>query len=149
MLVPGTGSRSYKIRASLNSLGLDELDIFEVEDREILTVHKSESIWFFINTKTNELDQLTFFTPFDEKVLNKVGIGDTLSDVFSNFGKCAIVDKCFEPEDHFGLTFETEGNSKNENAIINSISISTPFPFYGEMPECFLQTSKTKKRKLP
>ena len=149
MLVPGTGSQNYKIGASFNSLRLDELDILEVEDREILTVHKSESIWFFINTKTNELDQLTFFSPFNEKVLNKVGIGDMLSDVFSNFGKCAIVDKCFEPKEHFGLTFETEGNSRKESAIIKSISISTPFPFYGDMPESFLQNNTTKIRKLP
>ena len=131
MIEPEKGTSKYKIGAQLEDLELSENEIFEIEDREILKVYKTPEIWFFINSKTNQLDQMSLFAPFKEKVLGKVGIGDTLADVYEAFGRCVVNHKVHEPFDYPGIGFETENGSKSKAAIIESISVLNPYVYYG------------------
>lgn len=131
MIEPGIGTREYKIGMTLDELNLKESDILEVENRDIFDIYKTSNIWFFIVKKTGKLDQLSLFNLFDEKVLDKVGLGDTLDDVFSHFGKCAVNHKVHEPIKHHGIAFEMEKGSKAKSAVIETISVSDPYAYYG------------------
>ena len=114
MIEPRIGTSHYKIGTPFDDIDFSNLNILEVEDREILKVYKSDYIWFFFNSKTNKLDQISVFHPFEEKVLDKVGIGDTLADVYKHFGKCQINFKVHEPHELPGIAFETEKGSKSK-----------------------------------
>ena len=131
MIEPEKGTSQFKIGELFDELNLSGLEIYEIEDREILKVYKTKEIWFFINTKTNMLDQLSLFSPFNEKVLGKVGIGDTLADVQDVFGSCSVNHKVHEPYDYPGISFETNSGSKSKHAVIETISVSNPYVFYG------------------
>lgn len=131
MIEPGLGTENYKLGMTLDELNLIEQDIHEIEDRDIFTIYKTQSIWFFILKKSGKLVQLSIFAPFDEKVLNKVGIGDNLESVYAHFGKCAVNHKVHEPIKLQGIAFETESSSKAKSAKIETISVSEPYPFYG------------------
>ena len=147
MIIPGKGTANFKIGSLKSSIDFSKYDIIEIENREVLEVIKTEFIWFFINLKNNTLDQICVFSPFNEKVLGKIGIGDTLSMVHKEFGKCVINHKVHEPIKYPGISFETKNDSKGKSAVIDCISVSNPYPFYptnNATHDCV-----TKKRKLP
>lgn len=131
MIEPGVGSSKFKIGMSFDEVDLTPFEVKEIEDRDIFSVYKTEFIWFFFLKKNKRLDQLSFFSPFDEKVLDKVGIGDTLDDVKQNFGKGVFNHKVFEPLDYPGVAFEMASGSKSNGAIIEIISVSDPYAYYG------------------
>lgn len=131
MIEPGVGTSNFKIGMSFDEIDFSNFSIQEIEDRDIFTIYKTDPIWFFFLKKNNKLDQLSLFSPFDEKVLDKVGIGDSLGDVHKHFGKCVINHKVHEPVKYPGVSFETEGGSKGTNAKIETISVSDPYAFYG------------------
>jgi hypothetical protein len=147
MIEPGIGTETFKLGTHFDDVDLSTFEITEVEDRDILKVYKTKNIWFFFNSSDSTLDQLSLFSPFEEKVLGKVGLGDCLSDVYDTFGECCINNKVHEPLKYNGIAFEIEGSSKN--AKISCISVSVPFQFYGELPKHIKANSPGKKRKLP
>jgi hypothetical protein len=149
MIEPAKGTSKYRLGTKYQDMDFTEVEIIEIEDRDPLKVYKSKSIWFFFDTRNNELDQISLFSPFDEKVLGKVGIGDKLSDVFSAFGKCSKIDKVYEPFDFPGIAFNTIEDRKSKNAVIEAISVSIPYKSYVELPQHFLDNLPGKKRKLP
>ncbi len=80
------------------------------------------------------LDQISLFSPFNEKTKENIGIGSTLADVFHQFGQCVVNHKVHEPKDVAGIAFEAENGSKAKIAKIakiECISVSEPYPFYG------------------
>ena len=149
MIEPGKGTSRYRIGDKLHEMDFSDVKIIELEDRESLKVYKSKEIWFFFDTKTEELDQLSLFAPFQEKVLGKVGIGDKLADVYLNFGKCCINHKVHEPFDYPGIAFETENGSKSKDAIIETISVLNPYKLYADIPQHIANNLPGNKRKLP
>lgn len=149
MIEPAIGTSKYRLGTKFKDLDFAGVEILEIEDREPLKVYKSDSIWFFFDTRSDELDQLSLFSPFKEKVFGKIGIGDRLSDVYSNLGKCTITDKVHEPCDYPGIAFNTVKDLKSENAIIEVVSVSLPYKFYGELPRHVADNLPGKKRKLP
>jgi hypothetical protein len=148
MIKPGIGTDRYKIGMALENLGINDID-FEKEERDQFIVYKTDNIWFFVTKNEPKLAQLSFFYGFEEKVLGKVGVGDRLGDVKKHFGKCVINHKVHEPIDYPGIAFESEGGSKSENAIIECISVSEPYPYYDELPEHIKNNLPGTKRKLP
>lgn len=149
MIEPAKGTSQYQIGTKFQDIDFSKIEILAIEDREVLKVLKSKDIWFFFDMRNDELDQLTLFAPFGEKVLGKVGIGDKLADVHLNFGKCCINHKNHEPFDYPGIAFETVNGSKSRNAIIEVISVSDPYKFYGEISKHIADNLPGKKRKLP
>jgi len=144
MIEPGIGTTKYRLGCNVEEIDLIKSEAFEIEDREILVVYKFSSIWFFINPKTNKLDQVSVFTPIGEKVLDKVGIGDSLECIQSNFGDCVINDRVYEPKNYDGISFELAKGGKS----IYCISVFLPHQFYGELPE-HIAKSMQKGKKLP
>lgn len=149
MIYPAKGTSKYQIGTKLKEMDFSGIEIIEIEDRGTLKVYKSENIWFYFDARNDELDQLSLFAPFNEKVLEKVGIGDKLSDVYSNFGKCRIIDNVYEPLDYPGIAFNTAKNSRSKDATIEVISVSDPYKFYGEIPKHIIDNMPGKKRNLP
>ncbi|WP_105199090.1 hypothetical protein [Pseudoalteromonas sp. T1lg10] len=149
MIKPAKGTSQFKIGTPFGEVDFSGAEIYAVEERGELQVHKSKHIWFFFNSKTNELDQLSLFAPFTEKVLGKVGIGDSLSDVHEVLGKCCVNDKVHEPYNYPGVAFETKGGSSDGSAIVESISVSKPYPFYGDIPKHIASNMHGKKKRLP
>lgn len=149
MIEPAKGTSQYRIGDKLHEIDLSDIEIIEIEDRETLKVYKSREIWFFFDKRTEELDQLSLFAPFKEKVLGKVGIGDILADVYSSFGKCSINHKVHEPLDYPGIAFETEKGSKSKAATIETISVSNPYKLYVDIPQHIENNLPGNKRKLP
>ena len=130
MIEPGLGTSEFKIGTKIDDMDFSSYEIIEKEDRDIFIVFKTKFIWFFFVKDTQKLDQLTLFSPFKEKVLGRVSIGDSLSDVYKHFGKCCINHKVHEPLKYAGIAFEAEKGSKSKNAIITKISVSEPYEFY-------------------
>jgi hypothetical protein len=149
MITPGKGTKEFKIGMTLSELSLNDSDIWEVEDRDVFEVYKTAAIWFFIVKNTEKLGQLSLFHPFSERVLDKVGIGDSLATVYETLGKCVINYKVHEPIQYPGISFEAESGSKAKAALVEVISVSDPFAFYGEIPKHIQDNLPGKKRKLP
>lgn len=149
MIEPGKGTANYKIGMTLAELELPSEDVLDIEDRDVFNIHKTATIWFFMVKSTGKLGQLTLFSPFAEKVLNKVGIGDSLESVHDNLGKCVVNHKVHESLKYPGIGFETESGGKSKSAIIDAISVTDPFAFYGEVPKHIKDNLPGKKRKLP
>ena len=131
MIEPEIGTSKYKIGTPFEEIDLSIYENIEIEDREILKVYKTEKIWFFFNTKNNKLDQLSLLGSFEEKTKENIGIGSLLSEVIEKYGKCTINHKTHEPIAIPGIAFETESGSKAKSAIIECISVSNPYPYYG------------------
>ena len=131
MIEPGIGTSMYKIGTPFSEIDLSIYKNVEIEDREILKVYKTDEIWFFVNAKSNKLDQLSLFSPFNEKTKENIGIGSYLSEVYEHYGECAINHKVHEPKGIQGIAFETKHGSKAKNATIECISVSEPYPYYG------------------
>ncbi|WP_415894940.1 hypothetical protein ACMXYQ_12720 [Neptuniibacter sp. PT34_22] len=125
------GTEIYRLGRKLSDLDFSGIDIHNTEDRGVLKVHLSKDIWFFEDTRTGELDQLTFMNGYTGKVLGAIGIGDAISLVFERFGKCSKSHRVYEPYNFPWLAFETEGGSKSRESVITHISVSIPFKFYG------------------
>lgn len=150
MIQPALGTNAYKIGEKYSDIDFTNVEIEEVESRGKLVVHKSREIWFFFNKETEELDQLSFFAPYSGKVLEKVGIGDTLDDVLNFFGSCSNNDRVFEPFDYPGVVFEADETAERVSIRkISSISVCNPNKFYGELPDHIKNNLPGKNRKLP
>jgi hypothetical protein len=149
MIEPAKGTRDFRLEMNFDDINISDIEITEVEERDQFRVYKSEGIWFFINRKTNTLSQLSLFSPFNEKVLGKIGIGDEITKVHEYLGECLINDNVYEPINYPGVAFNTVNNQVKNNAVIEVISVSLPYEFYGELPEHIANNIPGKTRKLP
>ncbi len=149
MIEPAQGTNDFRLGMRFGDINFSKIEIIEVEVRDQIKVYKSEGIWFFINSKTNVLSQLSLFSPFSEKVLGKIGIGDEISKVHEHLGECVINDNVCEPINYPGVAFNTVNNQFENNAVIEVISVSLPYEFYGELPEHITNNLPGKPRKLP
>ncbi len=149
MIIPGKGTNLYKIGADKDSINFSNIEIQEIEKRGSLEVIKTKSIWFFIDSNDQTIDQISVFSPFNEKVLDKVGVGDSISNIHDTFGKCTTSHKVYKPIEYPGVSFETEQGSKAKNAVISCISISAPYKSSTQLPKHISDNQPGKKRKLP
>jgi len=133
MIEPAKGTSKYKIGAALEDIDFSIFDKVEIEDRDILKVYKTKSIWFFFNKKTNMLDQLSLFSPFNEKTKENIGIGNTLSDIYAQYGECVKNHKVYEPKRIPGIAFEMKNGNEDKMLKIGCISVSEPYAFYGKL----------------
>ena len=149
MIILGKGTKLYKIGAHKDSIDFSTIEILEVDNREGLDVIKTELIWFFIDNKYQKIDQISAFLPFEGKVLNKIGLGDSLASAYYAFGKCVVNYKAHEPIEYPGILFETEKGSRSPNAIISCISVFDPYKSYAQIPSHISNNLAGKGRKLP
>lgn len=134
MIKPGKGSSSIKLGVAVDTL-TDYIKDATIEKRGRLDVYKTSQVWFFVDTKNHRLTQLSFYSPFKEKVLGKVGIGDSVSHMRQQLGDFVMNDNVFESVENPGVSFETENNMKSDDALIVCISVSEPYTFLGDLPE--------------
>ncbi|WP_462157178.1 hypothetical protein [Pseudoalteromonas sp. GB56] len=149
MIIPGKGTSLYKIGVHKNSIDFSTLEIQSIEKRGNLEVIKTKSIWLFVDSNTQIITQVSVFKPFEEKVLDIVGLGDFISKVHDAFGKCIINHKVHEPIQYPGVSFETEKGTKANNAVISCISVSDPYPSDILLPKHNNDNFPNKKKKLP
>lgn len=148
MIEPGIGSAELKLGLAEEDLG-SILGGSEFEDRGEFNLFKNSAVWFFFRKSDGKLIQLTFFDPCNEKVLEKVGIGDTLRDVKDHFGKYVVNDRVVEPAEYSGIAFTTVGSSLAMSAVIETISVSEPFAQSAELARRIRQRQLMSQRRLP
>ena len=148
MISPGLGTGRFKVGTKFLDIALNPDEILSTEDRDTLTVYKTDQVWIFVSHDTGEIEQLSFMNGYEGKVLGKVGLGDSLNCVYREFGKCTIDNKVHEPVDYPGVTFEMENGSKAKTAKIEVISIMKPYKFLGELPE-HIKNNLGGSRNLP
>ncbi len=144
MIEPGIGTEKYKLGCFSDEMSSYVSLATDIEDREPFKIYKTASVWFFFNKTTEKLEQLSLFTGFNERVLDKVGIGDSFERLVGELGACREIDGAFEPEKLDGIAFEL-----NDDNCIECISVSVPFQFYGKLPDHIHRNIKKGRKKLP
>ena len=144
MIEPGIGTEKFKLGSFSDEMSSYLSLATDIELREPFKIYKTKFVWFFFNRTTDKLEQLSLFTGFNEKVLDKVGIGDSYKRLVGELGACRKTDGVFEQEKLDGISFEL-----NDNKSIECISVSVPYQFYGELPDHIHRNLKKGRKKLP
>ena len=144
MIEPGIGTKNIKLGCFIDDISSFVSLATDVEDRGQFKIYKTPSIWFFFNKSTDKLDQLSLFVGFNEKVLDRVGLGDDFDKLIGELGSCRVIDGVIEPENFDGIAFELNGDK-----CIDCISVSIPYQFYSELSDHIRRNMKKGRKKLP
>jgi hypothetical protein len=129
-IIPGKGVGKYQLGMSCDDL-TSLLPLFTKEQRESYFVVYSGNFSFWIDEKTLTVTQIGVSGNYQGKILDKVGIGDTLVEVEEHFGKSEYVLYVWEIVGLDGIALELEDNDIDEDwdemlAPIESIYVA-PF----------------------
>lgn len=102
---PGKGIGSLEIGCNRETLVSLIGENYETESRPNCTVIKTETFWFWIDD-TDLVSQIRVFNGFRGKFGGQIGIGDTLKDVESHFGKCSYEKYIYFISSILGICFE-------------------------------------------